>query len=94
MLATTLDGLATVAATTGEGEGRKTTTLGGLLIGLLRHLEDLGQGLALVRLHRLLDVRHPRATLATRHCGSRGDSGFHCFGCYGTFHFVLTHENF
>jgi hypothetical protein len=93
MLATTLDGLATVAATTGEGEGRKTTTLGGLLIGLLRHLEDLGQGLALVRLHRLLDVRHPRATLATGHCG--GGSGFDCFSCYGcTFHFVLTRENF
>lgn len=93
MLARTLLGAATT--TTGERERRKSAALLGLLgVGLLRHLEDLGQGLALVRAHGLLDVRHPRATLTTRHCGSRGDSGFHCFGCYGTFHFVLTHENF
>lgn len=42
------------------------TTLGRLLVGLRCHLEDLRQGLALVRAHRLLHVHHPRRALAAR----------------------------
>ena len=36
-----------------------------LLVGLLRHLEDLTKLHPLVSLHRLLHVREPRITLST-----------------------------
>jgi hypothetical protein len=85
MLATTLLGLAT---TTDEcGSESSATLLGSLLVRLPRHLEDLGQGLALVGTHGLLDVDHPRATLTTDEGGSGCGSGFDCFSCYGSFHF-------
>jgi hypothetical protein len=42
-----------------------STTLHALLVRLLRHLQHFHQGLALVRLHCLLDVNHPCATLTT-----------------------------
>ena len=83
MLARVALGLAAVAASTTGGNirgGESSTALLGLLVSLLGHLEDLRQRLALVGAHRLLDVRHPRATLAAY--------GF--FG--GGFHFVFTHE--
>jgi hypothetical protein len=81
MLATTLAallGLASAAATTSHGgrdlvlgnliHRRLTTLHATLLVGLLRQLQDLHQALALVRLHRLLDVGHPRTALTTFHC--------------------------
>ena len=53
-----------------------------LLVGLARQLEHLLQGLALVRLHSLLHVRHPLATLAAGHV------------CDCVHLFVLTREKF
>jgi hypothetical protein len=73
VLATRLHGLAT---TTGEGEGRESTTLLGGLERLLGDLEDCLEGLALVGLHGLLDVGEPRVALASRLLSR-------------TFHFVL-----
>ena len=83
MLARVALGLAAVAAGTTGGNisrGESSTATAGLLVSLLGHLEDLRQGLALVGAHRLLDVRHPRATLAA----------YRLFG--GGFHFVFTRE--
>ncbi len=80
MLASALLGATT---TTRQGErGESTAALGRLLVGLLRHLENLGQRLALVGAHRLLDVSHPRATLSAIHGSSGNRVG----------HFVFTRE--
>jgi len=70
--------LATGGGTTGNiSRGESGTATTGLLVSLLGQLEDLRQGLALVGAHRLLHVRHPRATLAAY--GFFG-GGFHfCF---------------
>lgn len=83
MLARVALGLAAVATLSTSGNirgGESGTATAGLLVSLLGHLEDLRQGLALVGAHGLLDVRHPRATLAA----------YRLFG--GGFHFVFTHE--
>ncbi len=48
-----------------RGKVATGAALAGLLVRLLGHLEHGREGLALVRLHRLLDVSHPRRTLAT-----------------------------
>lgn len=61
-LATTADSRS--RTNTGGSTARPTATLG-LLVGLLGHLEHSRERLALVRLHRLLDVGHPRTALAT-----------------------------
>lgn len=68
-----------VTTSTLDGGGGEGTPLAGLLEGLLGDLEDCLEGLALVGLHGLLDVREPRVALATADC---------CCLCY-RFHFVL-----
>jgi hypothetical protein len=75
-------------ATTHGGRGESSAALLGLLgVGLLGQLENLGQRLALVRAHGLLDVRHPRTTLATR-----GRRALASSSCSSIGHFVFTRE--